>query len=249
MTKANGAGGARNGREPQQDLVEELLELLWTMREAGVEPIRRDAPEAALEDESRHGQEQERLHGRMAEAIARATGLGWIAREGNDVCWTERGEEHARDLVRRHRLAGQLFRAVLELGDDVSAEWACKLEHLLSPEVTDSVCGFLGHPRTGLDGRPIPPGACCQRPEADIEPLVVPLTKFPVGIDARVVLVSTRRHARVDRLASLGLIPGVVLRLHQRRPGYVVSVGETTLALDAEIAGEIYVRRSAGREA
>jgi DtxR family Mn-dependent transcriptional regulator len=240
MTERNGNGAVR---EPRQDLVEELLELLWTSREAGAPPVRRDAPEAALEDETRHGQEQEGLHGRMAEAIADATRLGWVAPDGNEVRFSAAGEERARALVRRHRLAGHLFRAVLELGDDVSAEWACRLEHLLSPEVTDSVCGFLGHPRTGTDGRPIPAGPCCERPEADVEPAVVPLTKFPIGVDARVVFVASRRHARVDRLAALGLVPGVRLRLHQRRPGFVVSLGETTLALDAEIADEIYVRR------
>jgi len=244
MAERNGGNGTQGQREPQQDLVEELLELLWTMREAGAEPIRRDAPERALEDESRHGQEQERLHGRMAEAIGKAVELGWVEREGPEIPLTTQGEDHARSLVRRHRLAGHLFRAVLELGDDTSAEWACRLEHLLSSEVTDSVCRFLGHPRTGHDGRPIPPGPCCERPEAELEPLVLPLTKFPVGVDARVVFVSSRRHTRVDRLAALGLIPGVVLRLHQRRPGYVVSVGETTLALDGEIAAEVYVRHA-----
>lgn len=239
----NGAGAV-----PHQDLVEEMLELVWTRREAGEAAVRREAPEAALADESGHAHGQEELHGRMAAAIARAAELGWVEREGSDVRLTERGEAHARDLVRRHRLAGHLFRAVLELGDEVSAEWACRLEHLLSPEVASSVCAFLGHPRTGRDGRPIPPGPCCERPEAEVEPLVVPLTKFPVGVDARVVFVASRRHARVDRLAALGLVPGMVFRLHQRRPGYVISFGETTLALDAEIAAEIWVRRApAGR--
>jgi hypothetical protein len=119
MTERNGANG---GLGPQQDLVEELLELLWTMRESGAAPVRRDAPEAALEDETRHGQEQERLHGRMAEAIALAGTLGWVDREGSEVQFTAAGEAHARSLVRRHRLAGHLFRAVLELGDETSAE-------------------------------------------------------------------------------------------------------------------------------
>jgi DtxR family Mn-dependent transcriptional regulator len=31
----------------------------------------------------------------------------------------------------------------------------------LSPEATDKICTFLGHPRTCPHGAPIPPGPCC----------------------------------------------------------------------------------------
>jgi len=40
---------------------------------------------------------------------------------------------------------------------------ACKFEHILSPEATDKICAFLGHPRTCPHGAPIPPGPCCGR--------------------------------------------------------------------------------------
>ena len=105
----NDRGAGPNG-EPRQDLVEELLELLWTMGESGSARVSRRDPEAALADESRHGQEQEHLHGRMAEAISKAVALGWVESEGDDVRLTPGGEERARMLIRRHRLAGHLFR-------------------------------------------------------------------------------------------------------------------------------------------
>jgi Mn-dependent DtxR family transcriptional regulator len=38
---------------------------------------------------------------------------------------------------------------------------ACKFEHILSPEATDKICTFLGHPRTCPHGSPIPEGDCC----------------------------------------------------------------------------------------
>ena len=38
---------------------------------------------------------------------------------------------------------------------------ACTFEHILSPEVTDRICTFLGHPKTYPHGSPIPPGDCC----------------------------------------------------------------------------------------
>jgi len=40
----------------------------------------------------------------------------------------------------------------------------------------------------------------------------------------------------------LGINPGAVLNLHQRTPAFLVRLGETELALDLEIADEIYVR-------
>jgi Mn-dependent DtxR family transcriptional regulator len=40
---------------------------------------------------------------------------------------------------------------------------ACKFEHILSPEATDKICTFLGHPRTCPHGAPIPRGGCCDK--------------------------------------------------------------------------------------
>ena len=51
---------------------------------------------------------------------------------------------------------------VLAIRDEGSIEKnACTFEHILSPEVTDRICTFLGHPRTCPHGSPIPPGDCC----------------------------------------------------------------------------------------
>ena len=58
----------------------------------------------------------------------------------------------------------------------------------------------------------------------------------------RIVFIAPKFHDRMDRLAALGVIPGSELRLHQRSPSYVIEIGETTIALDPEIAGEIYVK-------
>jgi Fe2+ transport system protein FeoA len=49
--------------------------------------------------------------------------------------------------------------------------------------------------------------------------------------------------ARIDRLASLGILPGVELRVLQTRPVVVVESDETVLALDREIAADIVALR------
>ncbi len=75
---------------------------------------------------------------------------------------TPRGRQRAADIIRRHRLAERLFTDSLALESESEIEQqACKFEHILSPEATDKICTFLGHPRTCPHGAPIPPGRCC----------------------------------------------------------------------------------------
>jgi DtxR family Mn-dependent transcriptional regulator len=47
----------------------------------------------------------------------------------------------------------------------------------------------------------------------------------------------------MDKLAALGVVPGSEVRLHQRSPAYVLDIGETTVAIDPEIASEIFLKR------
>jgi putative ABC transport system ATP-binding protein len=75
---------------------------------------------------------------------------------------TPRGQQRAADIIRRHRLAERLFTDSLAMDSETEIEQqACKFEHILSPEATDKICAFLGHPRTCPHGAPIPEGACC----------------------------------------------------------------------------------------
>ncbi len=77
---------------------------------------------------------------------------------------TPRGRQRAASIIRRHRLAERLFTDSLAMDSESEIEQqACKFEHILSPEATDKICAFLGHPRTCPHGAPIPPGACCDR--------------------------------------------------------------------------------------
>jgi putative ABC transport system ATP-binding protein len=77
---------------------------------------------------------------------------------------TSRGRERAASIIRRHRLAERLFTDSLAMDSESEIEQqACKFEHILSPEATDKICTFLGHPRTCPHGAPIPPGPCCGR--------------------------------------------------------------------------------------
>jgi putative ABC transport system ATP-binding protein len=84
------------------------------------------------------------------------------------VDFTERGRKRAADVIRRHRLAERLFTESFGMQDETEVEeQACKFEHVLSPEATERICSFLGHPKTCPHGATIPPGECCSRPAAE----------------------------------------------------------------------------------
>jgi putative ABC transport system ATP-binding protein len=82
-------------------------------------------------------------------------------KEDHEVLLTDRGQSRARDVVRRHRLAERLFKDTFRIDDHEAHSQACKFEHIISPELDQRICSFLGHPTTCPHGNPIPPGDCC----------------------------------------------------------------------------------------
>jgi len=88
------------------------------------------------------------------------------------VEFTDRGRRKAEDIIRRHRLAERLFTETLNMDNEAEIEQqACKFEHILSPEATERICSFLGHPRSCPHGAPIPAGTCCTETEKK-EPVI-----------------------------------------------------------------------------
>ncbi len=212
--------------------LEEILEAVFTEREEG----REDAPSILGRAGAEHAPDA------RPDDLRDLEREGLLRLDGGRVALTEAGERRARDVVRRHRLTERLIKDLLALGESAMESQACELEHILSPEATESVCTLLGHPPTCPHGKPIPPGACCGTFQRTVRPLVTGLPSFDLGATGRIVFIAPKFHDRMDRLAALGVIPGSEIRLHQRSPSYVIEVGETTIALDPEIAREIYVK-------
>ena len=71
------------------------------------------------------------------------------------------GSQRARGVVRRHRLAERLFKDTFSADDAEAHDQACRFEHIISPELDQRICTFLGHPKTCPHGNAIPPGDCC----------------------------------------------------------------------------------------
>ncbi len=232
MENKKGRHRSAGGRptEAGEERIDELLELIWTLREKGVsdvEQLLKTTPDI----------EAKSILHKMAKD-------GLFELENHRMVLKDRGEEKAREIIRRHRLTERLFSEVFEMSEEEAEEEACKLEHILSAGVTESVCTFLGHPPTCPHGKPIPRGECCAKFKKEMRPLVLPLEELGLGEQGRIVFIAPRSHRRLDRLGTLGIVPGSIVRMHQKNPSHVLQIGETTIALDKDIAKDIYVKKA-----
>jgi putative ABC transport system ATP-binding protein len=124
-----------------------LLERVWLCGEEGVEPEIARIRELP-------GQEPSRI-------MARLEDLGMLEVRESALILTTRGESRARDIIRRRRLAERLLTDTFSIAESEADSHACKFEHIISPELDQRICTFLGHPRKCPHGKPIPAGACC----------------------------------------------------------------------------------------
>jgi DtxR family Mn-dependent transcriptional regulator len=219
----------KEGEMDYNQKIEEALSIIWEEREKKIsdkDAIAKRFLESINEDIS-----QEMLND------------GFITVEKDIIKFTGKGESRARDIIRRQRLAERLLMDVLEVERKEVDSSACALEHILSKEVEESICTLLGHPKECPHGLVIPPGACCEKAKGLIESIVVPLTRLKVSETGKIVYVLTREHPQLHRLMSFGIIPGARIKLHQAKPSVIIQVEETQVALEEEIAKEIYIKK------
>ena len=146
--------------------------------------------------------------------------------------------ERARRLIRAHRLAECLLQHVFARN---SESGACEFEHIVSPEIVDSICTLLGHPKECPHGMPIPEGECCRCFARTAQSVIVPLTGLAVGQSARIAYINCREDQRLHKLDGLCIRPGVMVKVHQTYPAYVIECEGVSVALDKEIISNICV--------
>jgi DtxR family transcriptional regulator, Mn-dependent transcriptional regulator len=70
---------------------------------------------------------------------------------------------------------------------------------------------------------------------------VAPLSEVTAGEQYEIASIRQHNRSRMARLATYGVIPGSRVHLLQKRPAYVIRIGETDLALDIDVARDIMV--------
>ena len=164
----------------------------------------------------------------------------WIAPQ-HQVFLTLGGERTAEQLARRHRLIEHWLIKTLGLGwADVHHE-ADRLEHAISPELTDRISEALGNPPTCPHGLPIPGNY----PETDIGNLFK-LSAAEVGSKVRVVRLSEPAEDDSELLhyfEEKQLVPGRVIKVVERTPAghIVVHVDSHPAVVDDTVAENLWV--------
>jgi DtxR family Mn-dependent transcriptional regulator len=128
------------------------------------------------------------------------------------VVLTEPGRALAQSVHRRHRLIETFLVQVLGFDWSEVHEEAEALEHHLSERVVRAIDRHLGHPTTDPHGHPIP--------AADGSVIVrdlVPLETVDAGDEVTVREIGSEDPGRIRRWKELGLVPGAVVRVVERR--------------------------------
>ena len=161
--------------------------------------------------------------------------------KGETVSLTPKGLREARKVVRRHRLAERLLMDVINTEPGAAHDAACRFEHVLRSGIEENVCILLGHPKVCPHGNPIPPGKCCKEGLDEANRVVYPLSEMDIGQGGRIGYIHTYGEGSIQKLMAMGVLPGFDVSLIQRYPSFVFKVGQTQIAVDEEIASEIFV--------
>jgi DtxR family Mn-dependent transcriptional regulator len=214
--------------------VEEVLEAIWRADEAGeftLDDVRRYCPEE-ISDGNLEQLEADDL----------------VIRQGARILFTALGKEQAQGVIRRHRLTESLLTYVLGLPGEKADAIACDMEHTLPPEMERSICTLLGHPPFSPAGKPIPPGEDCRQKLSSVDAAIVNLCDLAPGEQGRIAYIRPKNHARLHRLTAFGIVPGVTVKLHQTYPAFCIKFEETELAIDPDVAEDIFVSKTGSRE-
>ena len=209
--------------------IEEMLEYIWILEEN--------------DGKAKSARMDEKFGGDIANSyLTEMVEKQLIKLHNSEIAFTETGKKRAMLIIRRHRIAERLLNDVLEMRGDEFERGACQFEHFVNEEIIASICTLLGHPAVCPHGNEIPQGECCVSAKKNLEPVISPLSLIKAGKKVKIVYISTKSHASLDRLTGIGVIPGLELTIHQKFPSMILQYGETQLALDNDIAKNVFVR-------
>jgi DtxR family Mn-dependent transcriptional regulator len=135
------------------------------------------------------------------EMIGRLERDGYITRAADRaISFTDSGQRHAEDIVRRHRLIERFLTDVLGVPWDEVHEEAERLEHAMSPVLEERMLAAIGDAKTCPHGHPIAAG---QRLAG------VPLADVEVGAEVQVLRFENEAEDLLHYLKASGLEPGL----------------------------------------
>jgi DtxR family Mn-dependent transcriptional regulator len=158
---------------------------------------------------------------------------------------TEEGRRAALRVVRRHRLIEAYLVEFLGYSWDTVHEEAERLEHAVSDTMIERMAGALGHPSVDPHGDPIPSA------DGSVHELAcTALADVPVGETVEIHRVHESQPERLRYIGSLGLRPGVQVRVIDRQPIddlVTIEVGTDKQVVGRELAHALLCAREETR--
>ena len=150
------------------------------------------------------------------------------------ISFTESGQKHAEEIVRRHRLIERFLTDVLGVPWDEVHEEAERLEHAMSPVLEERMLAAIGDARTCPHGHPLTAGDREQGALlADVEP----------GASVRILRFENEAEELLRYLKEAGLYPGLEGTLSSSdEEEVVVSSGGDSHFVSRSVAETVSVR-------
>ncbi len=209
--------------------VEEYLETILGLEEAGIRPMRARIVE-------RLGVSAPAV----SETVRRLERDGYLTLDDSRaISLTTAGRTYATSIMRRHRLAERLLVDVLKVPWSQVHEEAGRLEHAISPWLEAHLVQLLGDPATCPHGNPIPGSA--NRIDFGAQH---PLSELPAGCAAVVRRIDEQlegQHLSMKTLETEAVLPGRVITVVGRDDrGMHLSVDGRDVDLELAIAERVF---------
>lgn len=174
----------------------------------------------------------------ITEMVKKLADRGLIERKGRKLRLLPKGQAIALKVIRKHRLAERLLTDHLKIPWDHAHEQSCRLEHILSDSVVDSLEEFLGYPKTCPHGHPIPDK------DGNLELVEAPrLSDFEEGAVVVVERVSEESTEVLRYLEEQKVFPGEEIHIAKVAPfegPLLVEIRGESLPLSREIASKVW---------
>jgi len=162
------------------------------------------------------------------EMVGRLERDGYVTRDADRaISFTGDGQQHAQEVVSRHRLIERFLTDVVGVPWDDVHEEAERLEHAMSPRFEAFVRSAVGSASTCPHGHPIIPG---QRIEG------VPLADVEIGAQVRILRFENEAEDLLHYLKAAGIEPGL--------EGVVAESDDARVVVQADGSGECELTRS-----
>jgi DtxR family transcriptional regulator, Mn-dependent transcriptional regulator len=201
---------------------EEYLQIIYWLQEAGL-PITGANIARAMQVSA------PTVH----EMIGRLETDGYVTRDPDkSLEFTDTGQAHAAQIVRRHRLIERFLTDVFDIPWDQVHEEAERLEHWMSPVVEERMLQAIGDAKTCPHGHPIFEGA---------RETGVPLADVEEGAKVRVLRFENEAEDLLHYLMDSGLRPGLEGILSHSGDEVAIEAGGERLAITRSVAETVSV--------